>query len=114
MAAAMVAQELDLKGPAYTVDSACASALVALAQAIDGLRAGSLDAALAGGVYLNLAPDHFIAFSRVGAMSQNGRCLPFDERADGFVQGEGAGVVLIKRLDDGAGAIPQIRERECI
>jgi len=104
MAAAMVAQELDLKGPAYTVDSACASALVALAQAIEGLRSGSLDAALAGGVYLNLAPDHYIAFSRIGAMSQKGTCLPFDEGADGFVQGEGAGVVLIKRLDDAIAA----------
>ncbi len=100
MTAAMVAQELDLKGPAYSVDSACASALIALAQAVDGLRSGRLDAALAGGVYLNLAPDHFIAFSRIGAMSQRGTCLPFDARADGFVQGEGAGVVLLKRLDD--------------
>lgn len=100
MTAAMVAQELDLKGPAYTVDSACASALVALSQAIDGLRSGTLDAALAGGVYLQLAPDHYLAFSRIGAISGKGACRPFDAEADGFVQGDGSGVVLLKRLDD--------------
>jgi len=100
MTAATVAQELDLHGPAYTVDSACASALVALDDAVTQLRARTIDAALAGGVYLNITPDHLIAFSRVMAISPSGRCLPFDARADGFVQGDGGGVVLLKRLDD--------------
>ncbi|MEQ1566578.1 MAG: aminotransferase class I/II-fold pyridoxal phosphate-dependent enzyme [Myxococcota bacterium] len=100
MTAAAVAQELDLHGPAYTLDAACASALMALSDAVAQLRAGSVDAALAGGVYLQLSPENYIAFSRIGAISGSGVCRPFDARADGFVQGDGAGMVLLKRLDD--------------
>ncbi len=100
MPSAAVAQELDLKGPAYTVDAACASALVAVHDAVMQLRVGTIDAALAGGSYLQMTPEHYIAFSRIGAMSAQGRCLPFDHRADGFVQGEGAGTFLLKRLED--------------
>ena len=100
MNAAAVAQQLDLHGPAYTTDAACASAMVAFADAVAQLRAGQVDAALAGGVYLQLTPEHYIAFSRIGAMSNAGYCRPFDSRADGFVQGDGAGMVLLKRLDD--------------
>lgn len=100
MNAAMVAQELDLHGPAYTVEAACASALVAVVDAVVLLRAGVIDAALAGGVYVNLLPDHLVAFSRVGAISRAGACRPFDHRADGFLQGEGVGMVLLKRYDD--------------
>lgn len=100
MTAATVAQELDLHGPAYSVDSACASALVAIHDAVTQLRAGQIDSALAGGVYLQITPDHYVAFSRVGAMSAQGVCRPFDARADGFVQGDGAGVLLLKRLED--------------
>ncbi|MEZ4264925.1 MAG: aminotransferase class I/II-fold pyridoxal phosphate-dependent enzyme [Myxococcota bacterium] len=100
MVAATVAQELRLHGPAYTTDAACASALVALNDAVMSLRTGAVDAALAGGVYLCLTPEHHIAFSRIGAISKSGRCLPFDARADGFVQGDGAGMVLLRRLAD--------------
>lgn len=100
MTAAVVAQELALSGPAFTVDSACSSAMIALEQAVDALRAGRVDAAFAGGAYVCVTPDHYIAFSRVGAMSRAGRCLPFDARADGFLQGEGAGLLLLKRVAD--------------
>lgn len=100
MIAAAVAQELDLHGPAYTVDAACASALIALADAVSQLRAGAIDAAIAGGVYVCVTPDHHVAFSRIGAMSPSGHCRPFDARADGFVQGDGAGAVVLKRLED--------------
>ncbi len=100
MSAAVVAQELDLGGPAFTVDAACASALVAIHDAVTYLRAGHIDAALAGGVYLNLTPDHLVGFSRIGAISPGGICRPFDVNADGFVQGEGVGLVMLKRLDD--------------
>jgi len=100
MVAATVAQELGLHGPAFTSDAACASALVALDNAVAALRAGVIDCALAGGVYLCITPEHHIAFSRIGAISKSGRCLPFDARADGFVQGDGCGVVMIKRLAD--------------
>ena len=100
MAAATVAQELGLTGPAYSVDAACSSALIALHAAVSALRSGEVDSAIAGGSYVNLTPDHYIAFSRIGAMSKAGVCRPFDTRADGFVQGDGAGMVLLKRLDD--------------
>ncbi|MBX2796235.1 MAG: aminotransferase class I/II-fold pyridoxal phosphate-dependent enzyme [Myxococcales bacterium] len=100
MIAAAVAQELDLHGPAYTVDAACASAIVAVGDAVAQLRTNAIDAALVGGVYLQITPEHYIAFSRIGAMSAQGLCLPFDARADGFVQGDGAGVVVLKRLED--------------
>jgi 8-amino-7-oxononanoate synthase len=100
MIAAAVAQELDLHGPAYTVDAACASALMAVADAVAQLQARQIDAAVAGGVYLQLSPENYVAFSRIGAISPSGRCLPFDARADGFVQGDGAGVMVLKRLED--------------
>src|SRR6476661_735881 len=100
MVAAAVAHQFDLHGPAVTVDAACASSLVAVDDAMRRLRAGEIDAALAGGVYVSLSPEHHIAFSRLGAISAAGRCLPFDARGDGFVEGEGGGVVLLKRLTD--------------
>jgi 8-amino-7-oxononanoate synthase len=100
MVAAAVAQELDLHGPAYSIDAACASSLLALSDAATYLRAGTVDVALAGGVYLCVTPDNFVAFSRLGAMSEAGACRPFDHRADGFVQGDGGGVVVLKRLED--------------
>jgi 8-amino-7-oxononanoate synthase len=100
MSAAVVAQELDLGGPAFTVDAACASALVAIHDAVTYLRDGQIDAAVAGGVYLNLSPENLIAFSRIGAISAKGVCRPFDAEADGFVQGEGVGMVMLKRLED--------------
>ncbi|MCB9668142.1 MAG: SDR family NAD(P)-dependent oxidoreductase [Alphaproteobacteria bacterium] len=100
MVAAAVAQELDLHGPAYTVDAACASGMVALENAVQALRAGTVDCAIAGGVYLALSPENHIAFSRIGAISRSGVCRPFDSRADGFVQGDGAGAVVLKRLED--------------
>ncbi len=100
MTAAIVAQELDLHGPAYTLDAACASSLVAVNTAVHQLQSGTIDAAIAGGVYLCLTPEHYVAFGKIGAMSRSGVCRPFDARADGFIQGDGAGAVLLKRLDD--------------
>ncbi len=100
MTAAAVAQELDLHGPAWTTDAACASALVAVHSAVAQLRSGALDAVLAGGIYLCLTPENHVAFSRIGAISASGVCRPFDMRADGFVQGDGAGIVVLKRLED--------------
>jgi 8-amino-7-oxononanoate synthase len=100
MAAAVVAQQWNLGGPAFALDAACSSALVATHQAIVNLRAGQIDTAIAGGVYLNLLPDNLIGFSRIGAISRAGECRPFDASADGFVMGEGVGVSVLKRLDD--------------
>lgn len=100
MTACAVSQELKLRGAAYSVDAACSSSIVALYDAVAHLRAGNIDAALAGGVYLCLTPESHVGFSRIGAMSKQGRCLPFDARADGFVQGDGCGIVVLKRLED--------------
>ncbi|TMA29644.1 MAG: aminotransferase class I/II-fold pyridoxal phosphate-dependent enzyme [Deltaproteobacteria bacterium] len=100
MHAAIVAQVWDLSGPAMAIDAACSSALVAAQQAIVNLRAGEIDLAIAGGAYVNLMPDNLVGFSRIGAISRRGECRPFDARADGFLMGEGIGVVLLKRLAD--------------
>ena len=100
MAAANVANHWQLGGPAYTVDAACASSLLAVHDAVTHIRAGICNTALAGGVYVNLTPEAIIGFSRIGAISQKGDCRPFDRDADGFLQGDGCGVVVLKRLDD--------------
>ncbi|HET9753321.1 MAG TPA: type I polyketide synthase, partial [Myxococcales bacterium] len=100
MNAAIVAQTYDLGGPALSLDAASSSALVAAQQAIVNLRAGQVDMAIAGGVYVNLLPDNLVGFSRIGAISRKGECRPFDANADGFVMGEGVGAVILKRLDD--------------
>jgi len=100
MAAANVSQSFDLRGPSFATDAACSSSLVALSEAVLHLRSGQCDAALVGGVYLAVKPDNMVCFSRIGAMSLKDTCRPFDERADGFVLGEGAGSILLKRLED--------------
>jgi len=100
MMAAAVSQVFDLSGPSFTLDAACSSALVAIHEAVVHLRAEQCNVALAGGVYLNLTPDNLVGFSRLEAISPSGNCRPFDARADGFVMGEGVGVVVLKRLAD--------------
>jgi acyl transferase domain-containing protein/3-hydroxymyristoyl/3-hydroxydecanoyl-(acyl carrier protein) dehydratase len=98
--AAVVARALGLGGVAYTIDAACASSLFALKLAIDELRSGRCDAMLCGGVS---CPDSLytqMGFSQLRALSARGRPAPFDEQADGLVVGEGAGMLVLKRLDD--------------
>lgn len=98
MVAARVAQVLGLRGPALTLDAACASSHLAIHLACRSLRAGECDLAIAGAAQLNLSPVPFIAFSQAGVLSRAQRCRPFSAQADGFVPGEGAGVVLLKPL----------------
>ncbi|MCO6418561.1 type I polyketide synthase, partial [Siccirubricoccus sp. KC 17139] len=90
----------DLAGPAQTIDTACSSSLVALHWACEALRAGRLPAAIVGGVNLLLSPFPFIGFARAGMLSARGRCQAFGAGADGYVRAEGAGVVILKRLED--------------
>ena len=100
LVAGVLAKALGLGGGSYTLDAACASSLYALKLAVDELRAGRADAMLAGGVS---RPDCLytqMGFSQLRALSPSGRCSPFDARADGLVVGEGAGIFLLKRLED--------------
>ncbi|MGA2448027.1 MAG: beta-ketoacyl synthase N-terminal-like domain-containing protein [Polyangiaceae bacterium] len=90
----------DLRGPSVAVDTACSSSLVAVHMAIRALRAGECDLALVGGVNAILSPECTIAFSEAGMLAADGMCKTFDARADGYVRGEGCGVVVLRRLDD--------------
>lgn len=98
--AAKIAYIMDLQGPCLTIDTACSSSLVAISAACDSLAMGSSDLALAGGVCVLAGPDMHIMTSKAGMLSADGRCYSFDQRANGFVPGEGVGALLLKRLDD--------------
>jgi acyl transferase domain-containing protein/acyl carrier protein len=100
---------LDLRGPSLAVDTACSSSLVALHLAAQALRTGECDLALAAGVNVILSPEFTVAASRMQMLAADGRCKAFDERADGFVRGEGCGVVVLKRLSDAVAAEDPIR-----
>ncbi len=95
-----ISYRLGLQGPAVAVDTACSSSLVAVHQACQALRAGECDLALAGGVNVLLSPATMINFSRARMLAPDGRCKTFDAAADGYVRGEGCGVIVVKRLDD--------------
>ncbi|HEY0837820.1 MAG TPA: beta-ketoacyl synthase N-terminal-like domain-containing protein [Azospirillum sp.] len=97
---ARIAYVLNLQGPCLAIDTACSASLVALANACDSLALGNSDLALAGGVYVLNGPDIHVKMSKAGMLSPSGRCFSFDQRADGFVPGEGVGVLLLKRLED--------------
>ena len=91
---------LGLEGPSVPMELNCASALFAVHQAVASLRLGEVDLALAGGVNTVLSPDITAEMAYLGMLSNQGRCYAFDAKADGFVRGEGCGVVVLKRLSD--------------
>lgn len=90
----------DWHGPSVAVDTACSSSLVALHLASRALQAGDCDLALVGGVNLMLSAHLHVVFSQAGMMAADGRCKAFDDRADGYVRGEGGGFVVLRRLSD--------------
>ena len=100
VAAGRIAYTLGLNGPAMTVDTACSSSLVSVHLAVAALRRGEVDLALAGGANLLLSPEPSVYFARLGALAHDGRCKTFSADADGYGRGEGAGVVVLKRLAD--------------
>ncbi|MER6127636.1 aminotransferase class I/II-fold pyridoxal phosphate-dependent enzyme [Streptomyces sp. NPDC001795] len=99
-----ISSVFDLHGESYALDSACSGGLMAVANAVFALRAGRCRIALAGGAQLLLTPDLLVGLCRIGAISRSGRCLPFGAEADGFVLGEGAGVLVLRPLADALAA----------
>jgi acyl transferase domain-containing protein len=100
VAAGRISYTLGVQGPNLSIDTACSSSLVAVHEACQSLRTGECRVALAGGSNVVLSPSITVAFSKSHMMAADGRCKTFDARADGFVRGEGCGIVVLKRLSD--------------
>ena len=107
--AGRISFRLGLQGPSVVVDTACSSSLVAVHQACQALDAGDCDLALVGGVNVILTPVPMINFSRARMLAPDGLCKTFDAAADGYVRGEGCGVVVLKRVGDAIGDGDPIR-----
>ncbi|MFI6365762.1 type I polyketide synthase [Nocardia sp. NPDC050630] len=95
-----IAYALNMVGPAITVDTACSSSLVAFHLACRAIADGDCEMALAGGVTVLMAPEYFISMCKGGFLAADGRSKPFDAAADGYGRGEGAGIVVLKKLAD--------------
>jgi len=100
VAANRISYVLNFRGPSVSVDTACSSSLVAVHLARQSLLRGESELCVAGGVNLILTPEAMIVFSQARMMAADGRCKTFDARADGYVRGEGCGMVVLKRLGD--------------
>jgi acyl transferase domain-containing protein len=100
IAANRISYFLDLRGPSLAVDTACSSSLTAIHLAVESLRRGETSLALVGGVNAILCADVMHILQAAGMLAADGRCKTFDSRADGYVRGEGCGVVVLKRLSD--------------
>ena len=98
--AARISYFLNLKGAAVAIDTACSSSLVAMDMGCKSLLAKETDLIITGGISLSVTPEFYKLTSMAGMLSPDGHCYTFDERANGFVPGEGVGVLIMKRLDD--------------
>ncbi|MEU4770298.1 type I polyketide synthase [Actinosynnema sp. NPDC023794] len=99
-AANRISYALDLRGPSLAVDTACSASLMAVHLGCQALNAGEVESALVGGVNVATAPGPTLTLQLAGALSPDGRSRPFDERANGYGRGEGAAVLVLKRLTD--------------
>ncbi|HAA30904.1 MAG TPA: beta-ketoacyl synthase, partial [Cyanobacteria bacterium UBA8553] len=90
----------DFRGPSMAIDTACSSSLVAVHLACQSLRYGESNLCLTGGVNLILSPEATIAYSHARMIAPDGRCKTFDAKANGYVRGEGCGIIVLKRLSD--------------
>ncbi|MBV8587789.1 MAG: type I polyketide synthase, partial [Verrucomicrobia bacterium] len=100
VAAGRLSYLLNLNGPSMAVDTACSSSLVAVHLACQSLRSGECSLAVAGGVSVLISPEETVSLSKWGMLAPDGRCKTFDASANGFVRGEGCGIVALKRLAD--------------
>src|SRR5579872_812425 len=100
VAAGRLSYLLGVRGPSLAIDTACSSSLASLHLAVGSLRNGESDVALAGGVNLTLSPDSLVTLCKARMLSPDGRCKTFDASANGYVRGEGCGVLVLKRLSD--------------
>ncbi|MCW8998389.1 MAG: beta-ketoacyl synthase N-terminal-like domain-containing protein, partial [Kangiellaceae bacterium] len=89
---------MDWHGPSNPIETACSSALVAVHRAVEAIRSGNCEQAIAGGVNLLLTPHAYISFSKAGMLAEDGRCKTFSDKANGYVRGEGVGMVMLKPL----------------
>lgn len=96
IAANRISYVFNLRGPSIAIDTACSSSLTAVHLACKSIQAKESKLAIAGGVNLILSPEITVGFSKAGMMAADGRCKTFDHRADGYVRGEGAGIVVLK------------------
>ncbi|RBL89850.1 SDR family NAD(P)-dependent oxidoreductase [Chitinophaga flava] len=93
-----ISYQFNLHGPSEPVDTACSSSLVAIHRAVEHIRNGDCDIVIAGGVSLDLIPETLLPLSQAGMLSEDGRCKTFDQSANGYVRGEGVGIVILKPL----------------
>ncbi|MEK4111149.1 acyl transferase domain-containing protein/thioesterase domain-containing protein/RNA-binding protein YhbY [Paenibacillus sp. DS2363] len=91
---------LNVHGPSEPIETACSSSLVAIHRAVTAMRNGDCDAAIVGGINTILTPEGHISFNRAGMLSEDGRCKTFSEQANGYVRGEGVGMLMLKRVKD--------------
>jgi len=93
-----ISYHMDWHGPSNPIDTACSSSLVAVHRAIEAIRAGHCAVAIVGGVNALLSPDVYISFTKSGMLCEDGRCKTFSDKANGYVRGEGVGMLMLKSL----------------